>query len=72
MRNLPLILGTFVVAASSGAQTNLTADDIIARYVKTVGGADLAAVNTELGAKNLQPIVLITRKDWEGVGKGGQ
>ncbi|HXL87052.1 MAG TPA: hypothetical protein VN927_07560 [Gemmatimonadaceae bacterium] len=40
MRNLPLILGTFVVAASSGAQTNLTADEVIARYIKTVDGAD--------------------------------
>ena len=33
---------------------------------------DLAALNTELGTKNLQPIVLITRQDWEAVGKGGQ
>src|SRR5256885_11170583 len=40
MRNLLFIVGTFVVAASAGAQTTLTADDIIARYIKTVGGAD--------------------------------
>ena len=33
---------------------------------------DLAALNAELGAKNLRPIVLITRAQWEGVGKGGQ
>jgi photosystem II stability/assembly factor-like uncharacterized protein len=33
---------------------------------------DLAALNTELGTKNLQPIVLLTRQDWEGVGKSGQ
>ena len=116
MRKLLLIVGTFVVAGSAGAQTTPTADDIIARYIKTVGGADkiqsiktlrrvgkyigdggleaiviqestrpnivatfdawstkdLAALNTELGTKNLQPIVLITRQDWDAVGKGGQ
>ena len=40
MRKLLLIVGTFVVAGSAGAQTTPTADDIIARYIKTVGGAD--------------------------------
>ncbi|HEY8853378.1 MAG TPA: hypothetical protein VIM36_14425 [Gemmatimonadaceae bacterium] len=40
MRKLLIIVGAFVVAASAGAQTTLTADDIIARYIKTVGGAD--------------------------------
>jgi hypothetical protein len=32
----------------------------------------LASLNTDLGAKKLQPIVLINRAQWEGVGKGGQ
>jgi hypothetical protein len=63
MRNLLLIVATFVVAASSSAQT--TAFD-------AWSARDLAALNTELGTKNLQPIVLITRQDWEAVGKAGQ
>ena len=48
MRKLLFILGTLaVVTASAGAQTTLTADDIIARYIKTVGGADkIQAVKT--------------------------
>jgi hypothetical protein len=112
MRKLLLIVGTFVVAGSAGAQTTLTADDIIARYITenladpygavvfydgrpsqmqldrtdAIGHElsdvvatfdawstrDLAAINTELGTKNLQPIVLISRQDWDAVGKGGQ
>jgi hypothetical protein len=48
MRKLLFILGTLaVITASAGAQTTLTADDIIARYIKTVGGADkIQAVKT--------------------------
>jgi photosystem II stability/assembly factor-like uncharacterized protein len=45
--------------------------DIVAAF-DAWSAKDLAALNTELGAKNLQPIVLITRQDWEAVGKGGQ
>ena len=33
---------------------------------------DLASLNADLGAKKLQPIVLINRAQWEGVGKGVQ
>jgi hypothetical protein len=41
MRNLLFTLASVLVAAAPvGAQTNLTADDIIARYIKTVGGSD--------------------------------
>jgi len=41
MRNLLFTLASLCVAATSiGAQTTLTADDIIARYIKTVGGSD--------------------------------
>jgi hypothetical protein len=45
--------------------------DIVAAF-DAWSAKDLAALNTELGGKNLQPIVLITRQDWEAVGKGGQ
>jgi hypothetical protein len=41
MRNLLFTLASLLVAATPiGAQTTLTADDIIARYIKTVGGSD--------------------------------
>jgi hypothetical protein len=45
--------------------------DIVAAF-DAWSAKDLAGLNTELGGKNLQPIVLITRQDWEAVGKGGQ
>ena len=45
--------------------------DVVASF-DAWSAKDLAALNTELGTKNLQPIVLITRQEWEGVGKGGQ
>jgi hypothetical protein len=41
MRNLLFTLASvLVVATPISAQTNLTADDVIARYIKTVGGSD--------------------------------
>ena len=41
MRNLLFTLASVLVAIIPiGAQTTLTADDIIARYIKTVGGSD--------------------------------
>ena len=47
MRKLPFIVTALVFAVSAGAQTPLTADDIIARYIKTVGGADkIQAIRT--------------------------
>jgi hypothetical protein len=33
---------------------------------------DLATLNAQLGAKNLQPIVLINRQAWDAAGKAGQ
>ena len=45
--------------------------DVVAAF-DVWSAKDLAALNTELGTKKLQPIVLITRQDWEAVGKGGQ
>jgi len=44
--------------------------DLVASF-DTWSAKDLAAINAQLGTKNLQPIVLITRAQWEGVGKGG-
>ncbi|HZE09720.1 MAG TPA: hypothetical protein VE110_13295 [Gemmatimonadaceae bacterium] len=47
MRVIVFALAGAVLNAPLAAQTKLTADDIIARYVKTVGGADkIQAVNT--------------------------
>jgi hypothetical protein len=45
--------------------------DVVAAF-DAWSAKDLASLNAELGTKKLQPIVLITRQDWEGVGKGGQ
>jgi len=45
--------------------------DVVAAF-DVWSAKDLAALNTELGTKKLQPIVLITRQGWEAVGKGGQ
>jgi len=45
--------------------------DVVAAF-DAWSAKDLAALNSELGAKKLQPIVLIDRAQWEGVGKGGQ
>ncbi len=45
--------------------------DVVAAF-DAWSGRDLAALNTDLGAKKLQPIVLITRAQWEGAGKGDQ
>jgi hypothetical protein len=45
--------------------------DVVAAF-DAWSAKDLAALNTDLGAKKLQPIVLITRAQWEGAGKGDQ
>jgi hypothetical protein len=45
--------------------------DVVAAF-DAWSAKDLAALNTELGSKNLQPIVLMTRQDWEAAGKAGQ
>jgi hypothetical protein len=45
--------------------------DIVATF-DAWSAKDLAALNTELGNKNLQPIVLITRREWDGPGTRGQ
>src|SRR6185312_10378581 len=43
----------------------------IAASFDTWSGKDLAALNTELAAKNLKPIVVITRSQWEVAKAGG-
>jgi hypothetical protein len=45
--------------------------DVVAAF-DAWSAKDLASLNAELGTKKLQPIVLINRQAWEGVGKGGQ
>jgi hypothetical protein len=45
--------------------------DVVAAF-DAWSAKDLASLNTELGAKNLQPIALITRQDWEGPAKTEQ
>src|SRR5204863_402822 len=45
--------------------------DVVAAF-DAWSAKDLAALNTELGAKKLQPIALITRQEWEGAAKSGQ
>ncbi|HZE07571.1 MAG TPA: hypothetical protein VE110_02330, partial [Gemmatimonadaceae bacterium] len=45
--------------------------DVVAAF-DAWSAKDLASLNTELGAKNLQPIALITRQDWEGAAKTEQ
>jgi hypothetical protein len=45
--------------------------DVVAAF-DAWSAKDLAALNTELGAKSLQPVVLITRQAWEAAGKAGQ
>ena len=44
----------------------------IAASFDTWSARDLAALNTELAAKNLKPIVVITRSQWEVAKAGGQ
>jgi hypothetical protein len=45
--------------------------DVVAAF-DAWSAKDLAALNNELGAKQLQPIVLIDRKAWEEAAKAGQ
>ncbi|MEA2761179.1 MAG: hypothetical protein QOD47_463 [Gemmatimonadaceae bacterium] len=77
--NLADLYGAVVFYDGRPSQMQLDRTDAIGHELSDVVAAfdawsakDLAALNTELGAKNLQPIVLITRQDWEAVAKGGQ
>jgi hypothetical protein len=77
--NLADLYGAVVFYDGRPSQMQLDRTAAIGRELSDVVAAfdawsakDLAALNTELGTKNLQPIVLINRQDWEAVGKGGQ
>jgi hypothetical protein len=77
--NLADLYGAVVFYDGRPSQMQLDRTDAIAHELSDVvatfdawSAKDLAALNTELGTKNLQPIVLITRQDWDAVGKGGQ
>jgi hypothetical protein len=77
--NLTDLYGAIVFYDGKPSQMQLDRTDAIRHELADVVAAfdawsakDLAALNSQLGAKNLQPIVLITRAQWEAVGKGGQ
>lgn len=77
--NLTDLYGAVIFYEGRPSQMQLDRTDAIGHELGDVVAAfdawsakDLAALNTELGAKKLQPIVLITRQAWEGAGKAGQ
>ena len=77
--NLTDLYGAVIFYDGKPSQMQIDRTDAIGREVADIvasfdawSAKDLAALNTQLGAKNLQPIVLITRAQWEGVGKSGQ
>jgi len=77
--NLTDLYGAVVFYDGRPSQMQIDRTDAIGRELADVvvafdawSAKDLAALNTELGAKKLQPIVLITRQAWEGAGKAGQ
>ena len=77
--NLADLYSAVVFYDGRPSQMQLDRTDAIGRELSDVvaafdawSGKDLAALNTELGAKKLQPIVLIDRKAWEEEGKAVQ
>ena len=77
--NLTDLYGAVIFYDGRPSQMQIDRTDAIGRELADVvvafdawSAKDLAALNTELGAKKLQPIVLITRQAWEGAGKAGQ
>jgi photosystem II stability/assembly factor-like uncharacterized protein len=77
--NLTDLYGAVIFYEGRPSQMQIDRTDAIARELADVVTAfdawsakDLAALNTELGAKKLQPIVLIDRQAWEGAAKAGQ
>jgi photosystem II stability/assembly factor-like uncharacterized protein len=77
--NLTDLYGAVIFYEGRPSQMQIERTDAIGRELADVVTAfdawsakDLAAVNAELGAKKLEPIVLITRQAWEGAGKAGQ
>jgi hypothetical protein len=77
--NLTDLYGALVFYEGRPSQMQVDRTDAIARELADVvvafdawSAANLASLNTDLGAKKLQPIVLIDRQAWEGAGKAGQ
>ncbi len=77
--NITDLYGAIIFYEGRPSQMQIERTDAIGRELTDVVAAfdawsakDLAALNTELGAKKLQPIALIDRKAWEEAGKAGQ
>jgi hypothetical protein len=77
--NLTDLYGAIVFYDGRPSQMQVDRTDAIGRELADIVAAfgawsarDLAALNTELSAKSLQPIVPITRQQWEGAEKAGQ
>jgi len=77
--NLTDLYGAVIFYEGRPSQMQVERTNAIGRELTDVVSAfdawsakDLAALNAELGAKKLEPIVLITRQAWEGAGKAGQ
>ena len=77
--NITDLYGAIIFYEGRPSQMQIDRTETIGRELTDVVAAfdawsakDLAALNTELGAKKLQPIVLISRQAWEGAAKAGQ
>ncbi len=77
--NLTDLYGAIIFYEGRPSQMQIDRTDAIARELTDVVAAfdawsakDLASLNTELGAKKVQPIVLIDRQAWDAAGKSGQ
>src|SRR5205085_278662 len=76
--NLTDLYGNVIFYDGRPSQMEVDRTDAIGRELSDIvasfaawSAKDLAALNTQLGAKNLKPIVLMNRSQWEG-GTGGQ
>jgi hypothetical protein len=77
--NITDLYGAVIFYEGRPSQMQIDRTDAIARELADVVTAfdawsakDLATLNAQLGAKNLQPIVLINRQAWDAAGKAGQ
>jgi hypothetical protein len=77
--NLTDLYGNVVFYDGRPSQMELDRTDAIGHELSDIAAAfdawsakDLAALNTELAAKNLKPVLVITRTQWEGGKASGQ
>lgn len=77
--NLTDLYGNVIFYDGRPSQMELDRTDAIGHELSDVAAAfdawsakDLAALNTELAAKSLKPVVVMTRAEWEGGKAGGQ